>query len=43
VLERTFQGSDKVEEAETQDKFAQYLYKDGNEAYFMDSESYEQI
>jgi len=43
VLERTFQGSDKVEEAETQDKFAQYLYKDGNEAYFMDSESYEQF
>ena len=43
VLEKTFQGNDKVEEAETQDKFAQYLYKDENEAYFMDNESYEQF
>jgi len=43
VLERTFQGNDKAEEAGTQEKKAQYLYKDGNEAYFMDNESYEQF
>jgi len=43
VLEKTFQGNDKVDTAETEDKFAQYLYKDENEAYFMDNESYEQF
>jgi len=43
MLEKTFQGNDRVEEAETQDKFAQYLYKDENEAYFMDNETYEQF
>lgn len=43
VLDRTFQGNDKAEEAETQEKTAQYLYKDENEAYFMDMESYEQF
>jgi len=43
VLEKTFQGSDKVDSANMEEKFAQYLYKDDNEAYFMDSESYEQF
>ena len=43
VLEKTFQGNDKVESASMQEKFAQYLYKDENEAYFMDNESYEQF
>ena len=43
VLERTFQGSDKAEKAETETKKVNYMYKDGNEAYFMDNESYEQF
>jgi len=43
VLEKTFQGNDKADEAETQEKFAQYLYKDENDAYFMDNESYDQF
>ncbi|MFA5318562.1 MAG: elongation factor P [Patescibacteria group bacterium] len=43
VLEKTFQGNDKVENAETEEKFSQYLYKGGDEAYFMDNESYEQF
>ncbi len=43
VIEKTFQGNDKAELAETQEKFAQYLYKDENEAYFMDNETYDQF
>lgn len=43
VLEKTFQGNDKVEEAETEKKKANYMYKDENEAYFMDNGSYEQF
>jgi elongation factor P len=43
MLEKTFQGNDKAEEAETQKKKANYLYKDDNNANFMDNESYEQF
>lgn len=43
VLEKTFQGNDKGEEAETEKKKANYMYKDENDAYFMDNESYEQF
>lgn len=44
VLEKTFQGGDKAEEADLErGKKAQYLYKDENKAYFMDQESYEQF
>lgn len=43
VLEKTFQGSDKAEEAETEKKKANYMYKDENDAYFMENESYEQF
>jgi elongation factor P len=42
LLERTFQGNDKAEEAETETKKANYMYKDENEANFMDNETYEQ-
>lgn len=42
VLERTFQGAEKAEEAETETKKANFLYKDAQEAYFMDSASFEQ-
>ena len=43
VIEKTFQGNDKAEEAVTEDKSSQYLYKDAVEAYFMDNESFEQF
>lgn len=43
VLEKTFQGAEKAEEAETERKKANFMYKDKDEAYFMDTESYEQF
>ncbi|MDD2354341.1 MAG: elongation factor P [Patescibacteria group bacterium] len=43
ILERTFQGAEKAEEAETETKKANYMYKDKDEAYFMDNESFEQF
>jgi len=43
ILERTYQGSEKAETAETQIKKANFMYKDKDEAYFMDNESYEQF
>lgn len=43
LVTKTFQGSDKVEEAEVDTKKAQYLYQDGDTFYFMDNESYEQF
>jgi elongation factor P len=43
LVNKTFQGADKVEEAEVDTKKAQYLYQDGDTFYFMDNESYEQF
>ena len=43
VLERTFQGSDKVDEADVMKVKAQYLYRDGDGYAFMDMESYDQV
>lgn len=43
VLERTFQGAEKAEEAATERKKANFMYKDKDEAFFMDNESYEQF
>jgi len=44
MLENTFQGGDKAEEADLErGKKAQYLYKDDKNAYFMDQESFEQF
>lgn len=43
VLEKTFQGNDKADEATTEKRKANFLYKDDNAAYFMDNESYEQF
>lgn len=43
VLERTYQGSEKAEEAATEHKKANFMYKDKDEAFFMDNESYEQF
>ena len=43
VLERTFQRSDKVDEADVIKSKAQYLYREGSAYAFMDMESYEQV
>ena len=43
VLERTFQGNDKAEEAQTETRKANFLYADVNEANFMNNQSYEQF
>jgi len=43
VLEKTYQGNEKAEEAETRTKKANFLYKDADRAYFMDNESFEQF
>jgi elongation factor P len=43
VLEKTFQGSEKVYEADIAKSKAQYLYKEGANYSFMDMESYEQF
>ena len=43
VLDKTFQGNDKAEEADTEKKKANFMYADENNANFMDNESYEQF
>jgi len=43
MLERTFQGNDKADEAITEKKKANYLYKTADEASFMDNDSFEQF
>lgn len=43
LLEKTFQGSDKAQEANIEIKKANHLYKDPGNAYFMDNLSYEQF
>ena len=43
TLNKTFQGNDKAEEADTEKKKANYMYKDEAKAYLMDNESYEQF
>lgn len=43
VLERTFNPTEKVEEAKIEKKEMQYLYNEGGIYYFMDMETFEQI
>lgn len=43
VVERTFNPTEKVDEAVIERKEMQYLYNDGDLYYFMDTETYEQI
>lgn len=43
VMEQTFQGNDKADEAEVEKKSANFLYKDETFAYFMDNENFEQF
>ena len=43
TIDKTFQGADKVDEADLSKKTALYLYSDENEAYFMDNDSFDQF
>jgi len=43
VMEQTFQGNDKADEAEVENKKANFLYRDETFAYFMDNENFEQF
>ncbi|OGF24960.1 elongation factor P [Candidatus Falkowbacteria bacterium RIFOXYB2_FULL_34_18] len=43
VLDKTFQGNDKVESANTEKKKANYMYKDEENVNLMDNETYEQF
>lgn len=43
VTSQTWKSDQKVEEVEVQSRSAQYLYVDGSDVHFMDSETFEQI
>ncbi len=43
VIDRTFRAGEKFRPVHTEARKMQFLYADGNEAHFMDTESYEQI
>ena len=43
VVEKTFRAGEKFPRVHTEVKNVQYLYEDGNEAHFMDAETYEQF
>jgi elongation factor P len=43
VIEKTFKSDEKINQPDFEEKEMQYLYSDGENYYFMDNESYEQI
>jgi elongation factor P len=43
VIDRTFRAGEKFRPVRTETRKMQYLYSDGTDAHFMDSESYEQV
>lgn len=43
IVSKTFQGADKIKEAEISTKKAQYLYRENDAFFFMNSETYEQF
>lgn len=43
IVDYTFQGAEKVEEAEISKSHAQYLYREGDEYQFMDTATYDQF
>jgi elongation factor P len=43
VIDRTFRAGEKFRSVRTEVRRMQYLYKDGSDAHFMDSETYEQL
>jgi elongation factor P len=43
VIDRTFRAGEKFRPVRTEVRRMQFLYKDGNDAHFMDAETYEQL
>ena len=43
ILDKTFKGSENIDSADVSSRPLQYLYCDGGEYHFMDSENYEQF
>ena len=43
AIDRTFRAGEKFRPVRTETRRMQYLYRDGNDAHFMDSETYEQL
>src|ERR1700709_1619069 len=43
VIDRTFRAGEKFRDVRTEARKMQYLYADGTDAHFMDTESFEQI
>ena len=43
VVDKTFRAGERFPRVHTEVKNVQYLYEDGNEAHFMDAETYEQF
>jgi len=43
VLEESFKGQEKIEETDIRRSRANFLYQEGNNYYFMDTESYDQF
>jgi len=43
VIERTYRSGEKVDEVRLERRPFEYLYKDGDQSVFMDSETYDQI
>jgi elongation factor P len=43
VIDRTFRAGEKFRPVRTEVRRMQFLYRDGSEAHFMDSQSYEQL
>ncbi len=43
VINRTFRSSEKLKEADVEEKNMQYLYCDGTDFIFMDNETYDQV
>lgn len=43
ILEQTFKGNDRIEEAELEKAQAQYLYREGEDYFFMDNVTYDQF
>jgi elongation factor P len=43
VIDRTFRAGEKFRSVRTEVRRMQFLYRDGTDAHFMDSESYEQL
>ena len=43
VIDRTFRAGEKFRSVRTEVRRMQFLYRDGNDAHFMDAETYEQL